>query len=62
MNAEEYGKMIEEAAADRDGRKVLPCAVAFQLAGEHGIPLKAIGAYCTGNGIKIVGCQLGCFE
>jgi hypothetical protein len=62
MNAEDYGKTIEAAAIDRDGKKVLPCAVAFQLAGDHGVPLKDIGTYCTDAGIKIVGCQLGCFE
>jgi alanyl-tRNA synthetase len=62
MNAEESGKIIEESSVEQDGKKVLPCAKAFRLSGRHGIPLKDIGAYCTRNGIKIIGCQLGCFK
>jgi hypothetical protein len=61
MNAEEYGKVIEESAIDRDGGKALPCVKAFELSEKFGIPLKDIGAYCTGSGIKIISCQLGCF-
>ena len=62
MNAEEYGKIIEESSIDKDGRKVLPCTKAFELSEKFGISLKDIGEYCTGNGIKISRCQLGCFE
>lgn len=61
MNADEYGKMIEEAAVDKDGRKVMYCVTAFELSEKSGISLKEIGKYCTENGIKISGCQLGCF-
>ncbi len=62
MNAEEYGKIIEESSIEQNGRKVLPCAKAFDLSGRYGIPRKDIGAYCTDNGIKIIMCQLGCFD
>jgi hypothetical protein len=62
MNSEEYGKIIEESSMERDGRKVLPCAKAFELSEKYGIALKDIGEWCTENGIKISSCQLGCFE
>ena len=62
MNADEYGRIIEESSIDKDGRKTLPCAKAFELSEKYGIPLKDIGAWCTDNGIKISRCQLGCFE
>ncbi len=62
MNADEYGKIIVEASIDKDGRKVMYCAKAFELSEKFGISLKDIGEYCTGNGIKISGCQLGCFD
>jgi len=62
MNADEYGKIIEESSLERDGGKVLPCAKAFDLSRRYGIPLKNIGIYCTDNGIKIIMCQLGCFK
>ena len=62
MNVEEYGKIIEESSIDSDGRKVLPCAKAFELSEKFGISLKDIGGYCTENRIKISGCQLGCFD
>jgi len=61
MNADEYGKIIEDSLIEMDGRKVMPCAQAFELSEKSGVPIKDIGAYCTDNGIKIVSCQLGCF-
>ena len=62
MNADEYGKIIEESSIDKDGRKMLPCAKAFDLSEKFGISLKDIGEYCSDNGIRISMCQLGCFE
>jgi alanyl-tRNA synthetase len=61
MNADEYGKIIEESTIGMDGRKMLPCSKAFDLSEKFGIPLKDIGEYCTESGIKISRCQLGCF-
>ena len=62
MNADEYGKIIEESSIETDGRKMLPCAKAFELSDKYSIPLKDIGSYCSDNGIRISMCQLGCFE
>lgn len=46
--------------AAKDGR--LPCAKAFQLSKELGVPLKEIGELCNAEGIRIKNCQLGCFK
>lgn len=62
MNVDEYGKVIEESSFDKDGRKALLCAKAFELSEKYGISLKDIGEYCSENGIKLSGCQLGCFD
>jgi hypothetical protein len=62
MKAEELAKIIEETAIDRDGAKQLPCAVAFELVENYCVTLMEIGESCNRLGIKIVGCQLGCFE
>lgn len=62
MNADETGRLIEESSIEKDGRKILLCVKAFELSEKSGISLKDIGEYCTGNGIRISGCQLGCFE
>jgi hypothetical protein len=60
---EETGKLIIEATKERDdGRRLLACKRAFDLASENDISLAEIGAYCNENNIKIVGCQLGCFK
>lgn len=62
MNADELAKCIEEAAIEKEGVKRMPCAVAFELAENCPVTLKEIGEACNKMGIKIVGCQLGCFE
>jgi len=41
---------------------VLSCPVAFELSDTHGIDKMDFAAYCNKNGIKIRGCQLGCFK
>lgn len=59
----EFRRLVLEAAvADADGRKRLECAQAFALQARHGTPLARIGAICDEEGIRIVGCQLGCFK
>jgi len=50
-------KKVQEAA--KQGR--LACAVALRLADELGVPPREIGRAADRLGIKIVGCQLGCF-
>jgi len=39
----------------------LPCATAFQIAGELKITPREVGEACNRLGIKIRSCQLGCF-
>ncbi len=47
------------AAAGDDER--LPCARAFAIADELDVRVAEVGRACNDLGIKIVGCQLGCF-
>jgi hypothetical protein len=47
------------AAAGDDER--LPCTRAFALADELGVKVAEVGRACNELGVKIVGCQLGCF-
>jgi hypothetical protein len=42
--------------------KNITCPQAFSLAERYGISKKEISEYCNANGIKIRGCQLGCFK
>lgn len=49
---------VSVAAGDE---KRLACARAFALADELGVPVAEIGRACDELGIKIFGCQLGCF-
>jgi hypothetical protein len=60
MNENE--KLINSASNMRDGKKVLSCTQAVKLSKEHNISLKEIGETCNQQGIKIIDCQLGCFE
>jgi len=62
MNDEQVAGILLSAAEERNGKKVLPCAEAFRLAGRHKIELDRIAAVCNSAGIKIVHCQLGCFK
>lgn len=42
-----------------DGK--LPCAAAWQLAEDAGLPRFALGCICETLGIRVAPCQLGCF-
>ncbi|MCX5771408.1 MAG: hypothetical protein NTZ09_14230 [Candidatus Hydrogenedentes bacterium] len=53
---------IKQAAVEREGRVVLACAAAFRISAETGGALSEIGRTCNQEGIKIIGCQLGCFQ
>jgi hypothetical protein len=46
-------------AAARDGR--IPCATVFRVAAAEGVPVTEAGRAVQRLGIKITGCQLGCF-
>jgi hypothetical protein len=54
--------VMQAAKVRDDGKRVFACAKAFELAKEHDIAVGEIGRICNENGIKIVGCQLGCFK
>jgi hypothetical protein len=53
---------LKKAAVERDGRLTLPCHAAFVVAEHCGLGLAEIGAICNEERIKIVHCQLGCFQ
>jgi hypothetical protein len=55
-------KLVIESVIERNGRKIITCARAFEIHRRHGITLKDIGRICNENGIKICECQLGCFK
>lgn len=42
-------------------QKRLSCQDAFKLAHDLEVPIEQVGQACNEIGIKIVGCQLGCF-
>ena len=55
-------KLVIESAVERNGRKTITCALAFEIHRQHGVALRDIGKICNENGIKICECQLGCFK
>jgi hypothetical protein len=62
MDADGLMRIVDAAAIESGGKKRLPCARAFELAVEHSVPIGEIGKSCNRSGIKIIRCQLGCFE
>lgn len=62
MSDERIGDAVEAWAVERDGTRVLYCAKAFEIAGELDVAVRAVGDACNDRGVKIVGCQLGCFD
>jgi TolB-like protein len=54
-------RLVLEGAVEREGRKVLSCARAFEIHRRHHVPLAEIGRICDENDIRIHACQLGCF-
>ncbi|MBN2036434.1 MAG: hypothetical protein JW768_06795 [Chitinispirillaceae bacterium] len=58
----DHEKIINDAAIERDGKRVIACAKAFMIAEQNGIALHEISDICNKYGIKIVSCQLGCFN
>jgi molybdate transport system regulatory protein len=54
-------RLIETLRAKGGDDKRLPCAVAFKVASDLDVPLAEVGRTCNELGIKVVGCQLGCF-
>ncbi len=62
MDQNAIRKLVLEAAVERDGRKTISCARAFEIHRQHDVPLAEIGRVCNESGIKIRACQLGCFK
>ncbi len=62
MDQNALQKLVLEFAVERDGRKTLSCARAFEIHRQHDVPLADIGRICNENNIKIRACQLGCFR
>ncbi|HOT24017.1 MAG TPA: hypothetical protein PLB30_05620 [Thermoleophilia bacterium] len=54
-------RLIETLKAKAGVEKRLRCAVAFKIARDLDVPLAEVGRTCNELGIKVVGCQLGCF-
>ncbi len=52
-------KELIKAAVGPDGK--IRCADAFRVAAEAGVPVGAVGRIINELGIRIKGCQLGCF-
>jgi len=42
--------------------KEIKCPVAFEISDKYDIPKLDISRYCNRHGVKIRGCQLGCFK
>jgi hypothetical protein len=58
MDPEAIAQAVTEMGID----KVITCPQAFAIAKKYGIAIGDIGEYCNNKGIKIRGCQLGCFK
>jgi hypothetical protein len=60
MDRDQQKEVRERILFEAESLK-LPCKKAFTIAAEVGCPIAEIGKVCNEVGIKIVGCQLGCF-
>ncbi|MFA5331726.1 MAG: hypothetical protein WC342_05060 [Methanoregula sp.] len=59
---QEKKQKIEHMFAEEGITNAITCSRAFDLSGKYGIPMEEIGKFCNTRGIKIHGCQLGCFR
>lgn len=60
LDIEKQKVLRERVLYEAEGLK-LPCKKAFIIASEVDCPVHEVGKTCNETGIKIVGCQLGCF-
>jgi hypothetical protein len=58
MDTEKIAQAFQSAGIE----KTITCPEAFSIAAKFHISKKEISEYCNANGIKIRGCQLGCFK
>ncbi len=61
MTAGNIPRLIETLKARSGDEKRLACTAAFKIARDLDVPTAEVGRTCNELGIKIVGCQLGCF-
>lgn len=59
---EDLRDIVLAATEERDGKRILRCARAFELAAERGVDLLDVARVCNREGVKIAQCQLGCFK
>jgi hypothetical protein len=62
MDQDAIQKLVLEFAIERDGRKTISCARAFEMHRQYNVSLADIGRICDENDIRICACQLGCFR
>ena len=60
MKQEQINELKERILFEAETQK-LPCKQAFAIASEVDCSLSEVGNTCNELGVKIVGCQLGCF-
>jgi len=60
MDREKQKALTERILFEAKNLK-LPCSQAFAIAAEVGCSPAEVGKACNETGIKISGCQLGCF-
>ncbi len=60
MKQEKINDLKERILYESEAQK-LPCKQAFTIAREIDCSLADVGKTCNELGVKIVGCQLGCF-
>ncbi|MFB0918777.1 MAG: hypothetical protein QMB63_06900 [Clostridiaceae bacterium] len=61
MNREDLKALIIKNSEFKNDKYYLSCEVAHELAKEHDLKLKDIGALCNEDNIRIFACELGCF-
>ena len=61
MVAGNIPRLVSVLKTRAGAEKRLPCAEAFKVARDVGVPVAEVGRACNELGIKIVHCQLGCF-
>ncbi|MDK2821669.1 MAG: hypothetical protein PWP31_1634 [Clostridia bacterium] len=60
VNQEVVKAEVKEAAKNHDGK--LPCIVAQEIAKRLEVPARLVGQAADDLKIKIIKCELGCFE
>jgi hypothetical protein len=58
MDEDTIRKAFDEMGIENE----IQCPQAEAMAAKYNIPKREIGEYCDAHGVKIRGCQLGCFR